>query len=187
MSVPTTEPTELRAGLTWQWRREDLRERYPAGVWVLTYYYKKTGATAANFSVTASADGTAHLVNVPKGTTASRVPGDYTWVALVDNGTEQFEIDHGGLSLLPRYDQAVNLDDRSHARIVLDAIRAVLQKRATKDQEEYSIAGRTLKRTPLADLRQLERDYAARVADETAQAEGRPTGPLGRIRYGVPG
>lgn len=185
MSIPTTEPTEPRAGLTWQWRREDLGQ-YPAGVWTLTYYFKKTGSTGANFSVAAVADGSYFAVSVEKTTTQGRTPGHYTWVALVGNGTEQHEVDRGNLQLLPRYDNETNLDDRSHARKVLDAIRALLEGRASKDQEEYAIAGRRLKRMPLSELRQLERDYAARVADETARNEGLTTGPLGRIRYGVP-
>ena len=49
-------------------------------------------------------------------------------------------------------------DPRSHAKITLEAVEAVIEGRATKDQENYSIAGRSLSRTPVADLLSL-RDY----------------------------
>ena len=49
-------------------------------------------------------------------------------------------------------------DPRSHAKITLDAVEAVIEGRATKDQENYSIAGRSACRTPVADLLSL-RDY----------------------------
>ena len=40
-SIPTTEPTRLRAGDTWQWRREDLSD-YPATAWTLTYWFRNS-------------------------------------------------------------------------------------------------------------------------------------------------
>lgn len=168
-TIPTTEPVAHRAGLTWEWRREDLCD-YPASVWTLTYYFKKTGSAGANFSIQASADGDAFAVTVAKATTAAYTAGDYTWAALVGDGTDQHEVDVGTFTLLPRYDAAANLDDRSHARIVLDAIEAVIENRATQDQQEYSIGGRSLKRMPIADLLSFRSHYRAEVyAEEQAE------------------
>lgn len=164
-SVPTNEPSELRAGLTWQWRREDLSD-HPASAWTLTYYFKKTGSSGANFNIVAAADGDHYAIEVAKGTTAGYTAGDYTWVAVVDDGTDAFEIDRGTLKLLPRYDQAANLDDRTHARKVLEAIEAVIENRATKDQQEYSIAGRKLVRMPVQELMALRDKYRAEVYSE---------------------
>ena len=76
----------------------------------------------------------------------------------------------GTLEVLPRYDQAANLDDRSHARKVLEAIEAVIEGRATKDQEEYTIGSRTLKRTPVKELLELRDKYRGEVhAEELAE------------------
>ena len=49
-SIPTTEPTSLRAGNTWQWRREDLSD-YPASTWTLTYHFRNR---TSHFDVVAS-------------------------------------------------------------------------------------------------------------------------------------
>ena len=59
-------------------------------------------------------------------------------------------------------------DDRTHARTVLDAIEAVIESRATKDQERYSIAGRELWRTPIPTLLKLRQHYKAEVAAQEA-------------------
>lgn len=177
--IATNEPNELRAGLTWQWRREDLASDYPASTWTLKYWFKKDDGSA-NFSLTASADGDDFAVSETAASTATRTAGDYTWVAVVTAGSEAFEVDRGTLKVLPRYDAAANLDDRTHAKVVLDAIEAVIENRATKDQEEYSIAGRSLKRTPIAELLKLRQLYRNEVAGEQAAEALRNGNGLGR-------
>jgi hypothetical protein len=182
--IPTTEPLQARAGMTWQWRREDLAD-YPASTWTLKYWFKKTGSTGANFSITASADGANFSISVAATTTQGYTAGDYTWAAVVTAGSEAFEVDHGFLKLLSRYDQAANLDDRTHARKVLDAINAVLEGRATLDQQEYTIGNRSLKRMPIADLIKLKSVYEQMVASETAAdrlAQGRSIGGKIQVR-----
>lgn len=165
--IPRNEPPEARAGLTWQWRREDLTADYPASAWTLKYWFKKTGATQANFSIQANADGDNFAVNVLAATTAAYTAGDYTWSAQVTGGTsEAYEIDRGRMKVLARYDAAANLDDRSHARQALEAIEAVLLNRATLDQQEYSIGNRMLKRMPAADLLKFRDYYRGQVATE---------------------
>lgn len=164
--VPRNEPPEQRAGTTWQWRREDLAPSYPASTWTLKYWFKKTGSSGANFSITASADGDNFAVSVLAATTAAYTAGDYSWSAQVTSGAEAYEVDRGRMKVLARYDQAANLDDRSHARQALEAIEAVILSRASKDQEEYQIGGRMLKRTPIEDLLKLRDKYRGEVAME---------------------
>lgn len=167
--IPLREPTELRAGLTWQWRREDLTD-YPAPTWVLKYWFKRTGAAGAQFSITAAADGTAHAVDQAATVSQTYVAGSYTWAAIATSGADAVEVAKGRTEILPRYDTTAAVDDRSHARKVLESIEAVLERRATRDQEEYVIGSRSLKRTPMADLLKLRDSYAQAVAAEDAQA-----------------
>lgn len=167
--IPTNEPTELRLGDTWEWRREDLSD-YPASSWTLKYRFKNA---AGGFEITAAADGDAFAVTVAAAVTAAYASGagDYSWAAQVSAGAVVKTVDSGVLKVLPNLfagSAGDASDQRSHARKVLDAIRAVIEGRASKDQEEYSIAGRSLKRTPLADLIKLESTYSQRVAGETA-------------------
>lgn len=170
IAIPTNEPSELRAGLTWAWRREDLGD-FPAGTYTLKYWFKKSGATGANFSITATADGANHSVSVAAGTTQGYTAGAYTWVAVATAGSEAYEVDKGTLQILPRYDQVANLDDRSHTRKMVDAIEALMEGRATVDQMQYQINGRMLTRMSIGDLITWRDKYRAEVnAEKQAEA-----------------
>ena len=58
----------------------------------------------------------------------------------------------------------------SHAQTVLDAIEAVIENRASLDQQSYTIAGRRLDRMPIADLLMLRDRYKAEVFKEEVEA-----------------
>lgn len=159
--VPTNEPLELRAGTTWVWTRS--LSDYPASTWTLKYWFKKRGSSGANFSIQATADGDTHSVSVSATTTAAYTAGTYDWVAQVSSGGEVYDVDRGSLVLQPRYDQAANLDDRTHAQKMLDAIEALLENRSTLDQQEYTINNRSLKRLTVEELMKWRDYYRAQV------------------------
>ncbi|WP_123711612.1 hypothetical protein [Sinobacterium caligoides] len=71
-------------------------------------------------------------------------------------------------------------DDRTHAKRVLAAIEAVIEKRASRDQMAYSIDSRSLSRTPIADLMLLRDRYKTMVAMEDKKAAG--VSLIGRLR-----
>ena len=120
----------LRAGDTWQWRREDLSD-YPASTWTLTYYFRN----ASNyFNVVASADGDAHAIEVAAATTAAFVAGRYYWYAMVTDGTDRFGVDEGVVQLGADVSAAAVYDGRSWSRRMLDYVEAALENRATEDQ-----------------------------------------------------
>jgi hypothetical protein len=183
--IPTNEPRQLRAGDTWEWRREDLAADYPAPTWTLTYRFKNA---AGGFEIVASASGSFFAVTHAAGTTASIAAGTYDWAAQVANGSAKYTIDSGTLEVLANLFSgtatAAN-DQRSHNRKALDAIKAVMEGRASVDQQEYTIAGRSLKRTPMADLIMLLNFYEARVNGEIAEENlrnGRAVGNVIRVR-----
>ncbi|UXU73696.1 hypothetical protein [Paracoccus sp. SMMA_5] len=70
-------------------------------------------------------------------------------------------------------------DGRSHAARVLDAIEAVLENRATMDQQKYAINNRELWRTPIPELLLLRDRYRAELRREQ-QAARRGQSLLGR-------
>jgi hypothetical protein len=183
MDIAKNEPKEVRVGLTWQWDREDLVDHYPAPTWTLTYYFKNA---AANFTFAAAANGSFFRVSRTPAQTAALSAGSYDWIAVVSDGTAKHEVDRGRIELLPDYTAAANLDDRSHARRVLEAIEAVIEGRASKDQQEYTINGRSLKLTPIPDLLVLKDRYAADVAKEDAAeaiANGAGNPRVVRVRF----
>lgn len=161
--IPTTEPLQLRAGDTWQWTRS--LADYPASDgWSLAYVL--INATA-KISILASASGDDHAVTVAAATTAGYTAGAYDWVARASKSGQVFTVGSGRIAILPSL-AASTADLRTHARKVLEAIEAVLEGRASQDVLEYQIAGRSLKRIPVADLLMLRDRYRAEVAREDA-------------------
>jgi hypothetical protein len=66
-------------------------------------------------------------------------------------------------------------DGRSDNQKALDAIEAVLARRATLDQQRYTINNRELWRTPIIELIKLRSFYAAAVAREKRKNSGNRT------------
>ena len=190
--IPKNEPAELRAGDTWQWRREDLTN-YPATDWALTYRFKNA---TGGFEIAASADGANFAVDVAAATTANYAAGDYSWQAQVSNsGTgEKYTIENGELTVLANFfsgTATAAFDDRTHAQKALDAINAQLEGRATSDQAEYEIqlADRSLRRVRRATIMQLiqaKQYYQGLVAAEEAAkraSEGLPDKRRTYVRF----
>lgn len=141
---------------------------YPASAGYTLKYrlVPRTGAGTA-IVVTASASGADYVVNELPATTATWAPGFYSWSSWVEKASERRTLESGQIEIKP--DPATTgapLDSRSHARKVLDAIEAVLEGRASVDQQEVTLAGRSLKLTPIADLLALHDKYVAMVRRE---------------------
>lgn len=183
VAVPTTEPISPRAGDTWTWQRSCAA--YPAPTWTLTYTLFNA---ATKISIVAAAAGTAHAVTVAAATTANYPAGRYDWVAAVASGSERYQVDAGTLEILPDVAALSKYDSRSHARIMLDAIEALMESRASAGDLDLvmgAFADRRLQ-YDVAGLRQLRRDYAAQVAAEdlaAARAAGATKAGLVQVRF----
>lgn len=180
--TPTIEPLEVRAGDTWEWRREDLATDYPASTWTLTYTFVNA---SAKFQITASADGDEFSITVAAAS-SNKPAGVYTWVAKVSYSGEVHTVGSGSITVLPDLATLTVHDGRSHARKVLDAIEALLENRASIDQKSISIAGRTLERTPIADLLALRSVYRTEARNEEAKenlARGEGTARVIGVRF----
>jgi len=175
ISIPEVEPTELRAGETWAWKRSYVD--YSATGWTLNYYL--VNATG-KISLTATATGTEHLVSVPAITvtgvtgTDSYSTGTYTLYGRVSDGTSVYQVYSGIVTVLPDLAAAATYDTRSTARQLLDALDAYLLGQATANQLdiiETRIADRGIKRDK-ASLLKWRSDLQIEVAREDAAANG---------------
>jgi hypothetical protein len=161
------EPKSFVAGDTVEWEKS--LADYPASEWTLTYYFWNE---SKDFSVVASADGDNYQITIPAATSEDYTAGTYNWKAIVSQGSEETLERHTVASgqIIIRHNPAAGegsgIDSRSAVKIALDAIEAVIAGRASKDQESYSIAGRSLSRTPMADLIMLRTHYAKLYAKE---------------------
>jgi len=145
--IPTIEPATVNAGDTVRWRRA--LPDYPASAgWVLTYTLLNA---AGRITITASAQGDDHLVNVPAGTTAGWAAGDYAWRAQVRKDGEVYTVGEGRITVKPSFG-ASTLDTRSRARQALDAVEAYLADPNNLSAAQYEIAGRSLRRHSLPEL-----------------------------------
>lgn len=163
-----TVPSCLVAGDTWKWSRAE--PDYPASDgWTLQYIFK---SAAGEFTIDSVADGSLHSVVVDTATTAGYQAGSYTWQVSANKGGERYTLRSGTLKVEPDFTAAGALDNRSHARKVLDNIEAVIERRATRDQMSFSVEGRSLSRTPIADLIALRDRYRREVREEEGAARG---------------
>lgn len=166
-TVPTTEPTQLRAGDTWSWSRSF--SDYPAGTWTLAYSLLNS---SGKISITAAADGTDYLVTVAASSTANYTAGTYSGVARVTSGAESYTVWQGSIEVLPNLAAAPSFDDRTHARKMLEAIEAALESRASSSQVDLiqsAIGDRQVMRKPEL-LIKLRDTYKLEVASEEAAA-----------------
>lgn len=137
----------------------------------------------SSLDIQASQLGNAFTFAVPAAITAAWVPGEYAYTLRVTDGFDVLEIDAGRLKIAPDLTNVPEgYDPRTPAQIGLDAIEAVLAKRATIDQERYRINNRELYRTPIADLMKLRAFYKEQVRKECCN--GRNIG-FGEIRVGM--
>lgn len=186
-NYPLVEPVLLIAGDRWVWKRADLGDDYPPASYQLKYSLRLHGTTTVEIEITAAEAGSDYLVEVAAATTAGYTAGVYTWQAYIirSSDSERVTVGYGTIEVAPNRDVATT-DPRSHARKMLAAVEAVLENRATLDQQSYTIHGRSLQRTPIADLLKLRGYYRAEVGNELAaerNRQGKGSGNRVRARF----
>lgn len=186
-NFPTTEPSVLVEGDRITWKRSDLGSDYSPALYTLKYSARLENTTTdTKIDITASASGNDFVVVVPAATSGVWIIGRYHWQAYIERNSdnERITVDSGQFDV--KANRATETGDpRGHVKKVLDAIEAVIESRATKGQESYSIAGRSLARTPIADLLLLrdryKRDYD-RMTKAGLMAKGMSVGNRLHVR-----
>jgi hypothetical protein len=167
--VPIIFPTEITAGLTLSVPL-DLPD-YPQPEWTVTAHLR--GPQPIDIEAAVVADEL--RISASPVESAAWTPGAYWLTLRAVSATDVCEIDTGPVRIREDVSAAgAGYDGRTHAAKVLDAIKAVIEGRATLDQDGYKINNRELKRTPIGDLLTLRRQYEAEVANERNAASGRP-------------
>lgn len=166
-------PDTLTAGDAWAWKADGFAAVYPAPDYSLAYHLApRHGGGAIVVPAVPVADG--FLVTVAAAATSAAAPGPWAWSLKVTRAADGASVTVATGAVEIRPDAATGADTRTQARRFLDAINAVLEGRATKDVEAYTIEGRSLTRVPFMELRVTR----ARLLREVAAEEGR-----GGLRY----
>ena len=181
--IPTTEPDTLIAGDTAKWLKT-LDDYRPTDGWSLSYILLNA---TGKITITSSASGTDHMVNVSASTTVSWPAGSYAWSAKVTHANgEAYTVASGTITVSPSF-AANTLDTRSHARKTLANIEAYLENPNNLTSSMYEIAGRRLERFSIPELLKLRDRYKYEVArEEIAErvARGLPDKRRVMVRFG---
>lgn len=136
--------------------------------WVLkTRLVPRSSGSA--ISLVSSQDGTdpsLHRTQATAATTAAWTAGAYSWFAYVEKGVEQYKVGEGQITLAPDPRVVATLDNRSTAQIGLDAVRALMQGKATSGQMSYRIGERELRSYGMEELVVLESRLSVQVKAE---------------------
>ncbi len=167
----TSEPQTVSVGEFWAWKRTDISAVYDTSEFTLKYFFYLQGKDETRFEVVASKVDDVHVVEVPAATTTQYKAGEYIYTVIIerDSDSERKKISQGSMTLRPALDTD-NGDIRTHAQKVLDAIEATIEGVASKQQQSYSIAGRSLSRYSHSDLLMLRKTYQERVNKERKKA-----------------
>ena len=168
-NYPSQVPTELQLGDFWAWKRDDLSSDYPVASYSLSYEFNLIdGATVSNFTLTASESNNAYIIEATS--TGSYTKGNYNWVSYITRTSDsaRIKLEEGFVEVQDNY-ATTSASVRSHAKIVLDAIEAVIENRATMDQSSMSIAGRSLSRLSIDELLTFRARYRAEYLKEVKQ------------------
>ena len=186
-NFPTSEPVELQLGDFWAWKRTNLSADYPTADYSLSYEFNlNEGATASNFSLTASEANDEYIISTSS--TTSYTKGNYNWIAYITRTSDSARIKIGeGFTEIQENYATTSASVRSHAKIVLDAIEAVIENRATMDQSSMSIAGRSLSRLSIDELMTFRDRYKAEYMKELKISRinnGKGSGNTIKVKFG---
>lgn len=125
-----------------------------------------------------------HTFEAAASVTAAWVVGSYWFEVRASDGSDVVRLAFGETKVAQDMASApAGYDGRSHAQRVLAAIEAVIEGRASVDQESYSINNRSLSRTPIADLLKLRDRYRSEVNAALALKSGGGFGRIHRVRF----
>ena len=176
-------PDQITAGDSISWTdaaaRDNLGNAITSVDWTLTYILRGT----SSLTVTADANGPGWKTSLTAAQSKALTPGVYYWQASVTNGEQRITLGQGTTKIVADLAYTTNpaaYDGRTEAEKALDAIDAEISARLTGGTaEEYTIGNRSLKKTPMRDLVELQSRYKTivtreRQAQKIAQGLGNP-------------
>lgn len=180
VNPPPFEPEVIVAGDNVQWTR--VFDDYDPVNYTLSYALMPTSGLTIKFAAGNQGDNKTFLVSVPGSTTETWVPSPqgspYLWQAYMTDGSANRTTLFGGRMVIkPDFATAPVADYRSTITITLANLYAVVQGKATSDQQSYTIRGRSLSRMQpkeILDWIDFYEELQAREIRREAIAQGRP-------------
>lgn len=174
----STLPGEIGAGVSF--KATACLPVYPAPEWSVDLILRGPG----QIDINSVSQADYHELRAGAGVTKDWKPGRYHYEIRVSNGDDVITVETGEVMIAPDLAaQVEGYDGRDHARRVLDAVEAVIENRATIDQQQYQINNRSLTRTPMSDLLKLRAKYRAELAGQKRARRGGGLGPKYKVRF----
>ncbi len=176
MELSTTEPLFIQSGDTVSWSKL-LASSYPAsGGWSLVYTLTLQSDASKRLQVTATDSNDVYTVTITAAQSAALTAGTYFIFGHVVKASERYQVFSGTIEVRPNLAALTTGDIRSTVKRTLDAIEATIQNRATSDQQQMTIDGRTLVRIPMAELLVLHDKYKTYYSNELLKGQIARTG-----------
>jgi len=176
MELPTIEPNVIQSGDTTSWSKL-LASSYPAsGGWSLTYTLTLQSDASKRLQIAATSSNDVYTATITAAQSAALTSGTYFLFGHAAKGSERYQVYSGTLEVRPNLAAVTSGDLRSTVKQTLDAIEAVILRRATSDQQQMTINGKTLVRIPMAELLVLRDKYKAEYKNELAAEQLARTG-----------
>lgn len=158
-SVPTSPPTEIRAGDTVRFTYQ--HPDFPAADgWAMSYTLQ--GASKA--AVSGSVSGEVFDFTVPAATSKNLIAGKYSYTITATLSGARYTAATGVVSVLPDLVAGTAGAHQSQDEKELAFLNSEILARAASDHTEYTIGDRALKREPLAELIAWRDRLRARIA-----------------------
>jgi hypothetical protein len=166
------EPQEIIAGDTLTWSK-DLPDYSATDGWQLSYRLRGNANYDLAWGTVVSANGSGFVVSVPSATTHSWAAGTYWLFGFVTKTSERYQIIKVEVVVQPDSQSASqSFDGRSHAKKCLQAIEAMLEGNASREEQSYQIdiqgKMRQLQFCTKAELIQFRNYYKREVESELA-------------------
>ena len=177
-------PEIITAGTTVNWEDGSATVGFDVNAtsddWTLTYYLR-TNTASEGATVVGSAYNQGWRFTIASSVTTNFDKGDWIWAAVASKGSESYQLATGEFKVkqsLVYSGTPSAIDNRTDNEKARDNIKTALTKFADGAQE-YSVGGRTYKRTSIPDLHiELNRLNAEilreSVGEKMAQGEGNP-------------
>lgn len=177
----THTPSTLTAGDSVEWTIS--LPDYPAPTWTLTYYLVKNGKQIVITGSQYSSSDEHHLI-VSASTTAEWEPGTYSYQAKVSNGIDRKDAGSGTVLIEADFAQkSSGYDDRSTARVALEAVEAIMKNGLFTPHKQYQIAGRAMEFRDFEELLTARDRFRAEVRTEERRKAGKLAFGAVKVRF----
>jgi hypothetical protein len=182
--IENQEPIKINKGNTVKWNKSF--PDYPTNDgWELNYTLSSSDGTeidTLDFDDHISVTNNEFNVVIPASDTAS-YSGILLYEGTVTKDFEVYTVSSGFFKIIDKNEFIETLD---HIKTTLDAINTMIEGKATKDVESYSIYGRSLSKMnikELLDWQGIYEDKLSRLMNKNSQKQGKGSKNLIKVRF----